>query len=242
MIAYRATLDVPRKLPGSLRSCCSRSGGGAGHPGAAARPLARSPVIMASPAPPRTATWTRSSRCSPRSPGSAPGAGAGPGRGVLARDPGWEDHPGRPVQGAGCQHQRRGHRPVVLGEGPCSRRQRPGGMRAGRVPAVGLGRGATSPPPASTPCLHCTTPPQRACPLSPIPAMTARASASSSRSSSPSAGGHSMSIPAPANAIQRSLRCPGERGFALLNQRWRTLQHITASPARSATSPAPHSA
>jgi hypothetical protein len=32
------------------------------------------------------------------------------------------------------------------------------------------------------------------------------------------------------NAIQRSLRCQGERGFALLNQRWRTLQHITASP------------
>jgi DDE superfamily endonuclease len=32
------------------------------------------------------------------------------------------------------------------------------------------------------------------------------------------------------NAIQRSLRCLGERGFALLNQRWRILQHITASP------------
>jgi hypothetical protein len=31
------------------------------------------------------------------------------------------------------------------------------------------------------------------------------------------------------NAIQRSLRCPGERGFALLTGRWRT-QHITASP------------
>ena len=34
------------------------------------------------------------------------------------------------------------------------------------------------------------------------------------------------------NALQRSLRCLGERGFALLNQRWRTLQHITASPSR----------
>jgi hypothetical protein len=33
------------------------------------------------------------------------------------------------------------------------------------------------------------------------------------------------------NAIQRSLRCLGERGFALLTGRWRTLQHITASPA-----------
>lgn len=34
------------------------------------------------------------------------------------------------------------------------------------------------------------------------------------------------------NAIQRSLRCLGERGFALLTGRWRTLQHITASPSR----------
>jgi DDE superfamily endonuclease len=34
------------------------------------------------------------------------------------------------------------------------------------------------------------------------------------------------------NAIQRAPRCLGERGFALLNQRWRTLQHITASPSK----------
>jgi DDE superfamily endonuclease len=34
------------------------------------------------------------------------------------------------------------------------------------------------------------------------------------------------------NAVQRSLRCLGERGFAVLNQRWRTLQHITASPGK----------
>jgi DDE superfamily endonuclease len=34
------------------------------------------------------------------------------------------------------------------------------------------------------------------------------------------------------NAIQRSLRCQGERGFALLTGRWRTLQHITASPSK----------
>ena len=41
--------------------------------------------------------------------------------------------------------------------------------------------------------------------------------------------------------IQRSLRCPGERGFALLTGRWRTLQHITARPGKSATSSAPPS-
>jgi hypothetical protein len=34
------------------------------------------------------------------------------------------------------------------------------------------------------------------------------------------------------NALQRSLRCLGERGFALLTQRWRALQHITASPSK----------
>jgi hypothetical protein len=34
------------------------------------------------------------------------------------------------------------------------------------------------------------------------------------------------------NALQRSLRCLGERGFALLTGRWRTLHHITASPGK----------
>jgi hypothetical protein len=34
------------------------------------------------------------------------------------------------------------------------------------------------------------------------------------------------------NALLRSLRCLGERGFALLTGRWRTLQHVTASPGK----------
>ena len=34
------------------------------------------------------------------------------------------------------------------------------------------------------------------------------------------------------NALLRSLRCLGERGFALLTGRWRTLHHITASPSK----------
>jgi DDE superfamily endonuclease len=34
------------------------------------------------------------------------------------------------------------------------------------------------------------------------------------------------------NAMPRSLRCRGERGFALLTGRWRTLHHITASPGK----------
>ncbi len=47
------------------------------------------------------------------------------------------------------------------------------------------------------------------------------------------AGGRELDISTRTrNAIQRSLRCLGERGFALLSQRWRTLQHITASPGK----------
>jgi hypothetical protein len=34
------------------------------------------------------------------------------------------------------------------------------------------------------------------------------------------------------NALIRSVRCVGERGFALLTQRWKTLQHVTASSGR----------
>jgi hypothetical protein len=34
------------------------------------------------------------------------------------------------------------------------------------------------------------------------------------------------------NELIRSLRCLGERGFALLSQRWRTLQLVTMSPGR----------
>jgi hypothetical protein len=34
------------------------------------------------------------------------------------------------------------------------------------------------------------------------------------------------------NKLLRSLRAPGERGFALLTRRWKALQHTTASPSR----------
>jgi hypothetical protein len=32
--------------------------------------------------------------------------------------------------------------------------------------------------------------------------------------------------------LLRALRCLGERGFALLTQRWRALQHITAGSSK----------
>jgi DDE superfamily endonuclease len=47
------------------------------------------------------------------------------------------------------------------------------------------------------------------------------------------ADGHELDINTRTrNALQRSLRCLGERGFALLTGRWRTLRHITASPSK----------
>jgi DDE superfamily endonuclease len=47
------------------------------------------------------------------------------------------------------------------------------------------------------------------------------------------ADGHELDINTrTGNALQRSLRCLGERGFALLTGRWRTLRHITASPSK----------
>ena len=32
------------------------------------------------------------------------------------------------------------------------------------------------------------------------------------------------------NALLRSLRCQGERGFALMKQRWRAMQYVSVSP------------
>jgi hypothetical protein len=46
-------------------------------------------------------------------------------------------------------------------------------------------------------------------------------------------GGPDLDISAQArNMLLRSVRCLGERGFALLKQRWHALQHVTASPGK----------
>ncbi len=193
-----------------------------------------------------TAISMRSSSCAGRAgPGSARGAGTGPARGILARHLGREDHLLRPVQGVGHQCPRRGHRLVVLGQGPHSRREHPGrtcqmDSRCGSRPPSPA-RFTTSPPPASTPCPRSTRPPRLPCPPWPIPVMRAPASASSSLSNSPP-GVQELDINTRTrNAIQRSLRCLGERGFALLTGRWRTLQHITASPSKIGDIAAPRS-
>ncbi len=66
---------------------------------------------------------------------------------------------------------------------------------------------------------------------SPIPATTARVGIHIPVKQPP--GGRELDIGnRTSNAVLRSLRCLGERGFALLTQRWRTLQHVTASPSK----------
>jgi hypothetical protein len=48
----------------------------------------------------------------------------------------------------------------------------------------------------------------------------------------PLTAGQHLDVSQTRNALLRSLRCLGERGFPLLTGRWRTLQHITASPGK----------
>jgi hypothetical protein len=50
----------------------------------------------------------------------------------------------------------------------------------------------------------------------------------------PTGGGHLTLDHQTHNQLLRSLRAPGERGFALLTQRWKALQHLTCSPSRIA--------
>jgi hypothetical protein len=48
----------------------------------------------------------------------------------------------------------------------------------------------------------------------------------------PAGGGELDADTRTRNALLRPVRCLGERGFALLTQRWRTLQHVMISPSR----------
>jgi hypothetical protein len=82
------------------------------------------------------------------------------------------------------------------------------------------------------PCPPSTGPPQLTCPPSPTSATTAPAWASTFRSNSPPGRGELDVNTRTRNLIQRSLRCLGEPGFALLTGRWRTLRNITASPSK----------
>src|SRR5262249_1571385 len=93
-------------------------------------------------------------------------------------------------------------------------------------------RCTTSPPPASTPCPGYTGQRPLTCPPLPIPGYDGAGLGILIPVKQPSGGTELDVNTRTPNAIQRSLRCLGERGFALLTGRWRTLQHITASPSK----------
>ena len=48
----------------------------------------------------------------------------------------------------------------------------------------------------------------------------------------PADGGQLDSATRTYHLLLRPLRCRGDRGFALLTGRWRTLQHVTLSPSK----------
>jgi hypothetical protein len=90
----------------------------------------------------------------------------------------------------------------------------------------------TSPPPAGTPCPPSTAPPAWECRLSPIAGYEGAGIGILVPFKNP-AGNQELDADARTrNALLRDLRCRGERGFALLTQRWAALQHITADPGR----------
>jgi hypothetical protein len=125
---------------------------------------------------------------------------------------------------------------VVLRKGAHPRRQHPGGDRPGRAAAVGFGVEPGSGHDIIAARLHA------------LPALYRAAAADLPTLADPGYEGAGLGILIPVkqppgggeldvdtrirNAILRSLRCLGERGFALLTGRWRTLQHITASPSK----------
>jgi hypothetical protein len=122
---------------------------------------------------------------------------------------------------------------VVLRQVPLPRRQHPGGARSGRVPAVGLGRGA------GLGARHHRGPRPRPA------ALYAAVAAGLAALADAGYDGVSPAIHIPVkqrryhpplrinartrNMLLRSVRCRGERGFALLKGRWRTLKRSVAS-------------
>jgi DDE superfamily endonuclease len=251
VIAYRATLDVPRELAWFVSQLLAAKRRRRGTP-KGSRALTcfwqavlglrwfrdrTSPDALARDHAISRATAYRYldeviTVLADEAPDPAPGAGAGQAGRLLARDPGRHHHPRGPVPGAGHQHLRRGHRSVILRQSPCSRRQHPGGIRPGRVPLW-----TSEVDPGS---VHDITPAR-------IHALSALYRAAGLLTlADPGYDGAAIGIHIPVrqqpggqeldidtrtrNALLRSLRCLGERGFALVTGRWRILQHITASP------------
>ena len=121
---------------------------------------------------------------------------------------------------------------MVVRESARPRRQHPGHLRPGRLPAAGLagraGLGARHhrrPRPAR--------PPQRACRPCPAPGYDGAGTGIHIPVRQPPGGQDPVSIPAPATPCSGRCAARGERGFALPTGRWRALQHVTVSPGKT---------
>ncbi|MEV3925969.1 transposase family protein [Actinomadura coerulea] len=87
---------------------------------------------------------------------------------------------------------------------------------------------STTPPPAPT----CRPPPARALPILADAGYDGAGHGVHTPFKQPAVGGELHLENRTCNTLLRSLRSLGERGFALLTERWTTLQQITLSPSR----------
>jgi DDE superfamily endonuclease len=170
-----------------------------------------------------------------QAPRSAPGPRAGQAGRRFSRNPGRDGHPGGPLPGEDRQRPRPGHRRVVFRQGPRPRRQHPGGHRPGRFPLW-----VSKVEPGS---VHDIT----AARIHALPALYHAPAAGLLTLADPGYDGAGIGIHVSVkqppgrqeldintrtrNALLRSRRCLGERGFAV-TARWRALQHITLSPGK----------
>jgi hypothetical protein len=122
-----------------------------------------------------------------------------------------------PCVGRGGVHRARPSNPTTMRAGSA----RPLISQRNSAPARNT---SISPAPCTGP------PPGLTCRLWPTPATTALARASTPRTSNQATAGRLAVDNRAHNLILRSMRCLGERGFAILLGRWRTLRHTTASP------------
>ena len=163
---------------------------------------------------------------------------AGGRAGLVARRAGREGVPYRPLRRDHDQHEGRDDQRLVLREAPRPRRERAGRDAPGRATDLGLRCRARSPP---RPDLA-----RDGGVLAALYWSASQLDLPTLADSGYDGAGHGVHTPikqpgggqvlAPDNqtynALLRSVRCRGERGFALLTGRWRALRRITASPRR----------
>jgi DDE superfamily endonuclease len=255
VIVYRATLDVPRDWSGSLRSCCSRSGTGAGTPrGSRALTCFWQAVLGVRWFRDRTAAeaLARDNGISRATPyryldeviivlaQEAPDLREALGR---ARDDGFSHVvlDGKVIACDRCKEPAVSVRGEAIGPWYSGKAHGHGGNIQAVTAPDGFPLWVSEVEPGS---VHDIT----AARAHALPALYQAAATGLPALADPGYEGAGIGILIPVrqppggreldvnnrtrNAFQRSLRCLGERGFALLTGRWRILRHITASPSK----------